>query len=99
MRDLGTLGGRESRAYDIDDRGRVVGSSQRVLPSGRTVTRAFLWEDGVMTDLGTLGGDDSRALGIAEGPTNGEVLIVGESDVDPGELHAVGQHAVLWTRR
>jgi len=47
--DLGTLGGDNSYAYDVNNYGHVVGFT-------RYPTAAFLWEDGVMNDLGNLGG-------------------------------------------
>jgi len=52
---LGSLGGVFTNvAYDINNRGQVVGVSD--LP-GDTTGHAFLWENGKMTDLGTLPGD------------------------------------------
>ena len=53
MTDLGTLGGTNSYAIAINDRGQVVGYSG----TDRGMTgHAFLYSDGAMTDLGTLGG-------------------------------------------
>jgi probable HAF family extracellular repeat protein len=54
--DLGTLGGRSSAGWGINDRRWISGVS--TLP-GDMQTRAFLWRQGVMTDLGTLGGPNS----------------------------------------
>ncbi|MBM3475581.1 MAG: hypothetical protein FJX75_20135 [Armatimonadetes bacterium] len=59
--DLGTLGGEESVAYDLNEKGQVVGKSQTA--SGEW--HAFLWEDGTMQDLGSLGGE-SCACAINE---------------------------------
>ena len=66
---LGTLGGHESFAQDINSRGQVAGMSSNSTPDPfscsfllfcwRTETRAFVWRNGVMTDLGTLGGPDA----------------------------------------
>lgn len=50
MYDLGSLGG-FSYACDIDDNGKIVGSSE-ISPGG--IADAYIWENGVMTDLNTL---------------------------------------------
>lgn len=68
--DLGTLGGRETRAFDINDNGQVVGSSE----TARGRTRAFRWVNGTMRNLGTLGGSASAAFGI-----NNRNHVVGQS--------------------
>jgi probable HAF family extracellular repeat protein len=81
FRDLGTLGGDETNASAINDRGQVVGSSQ--IDTG---THAFIWQNGNMTDLGTLGGRWSFANDIND---HGE--IVGWSETVRGD-----RHAVLW---
>jgi probable HAF family extracellular repeat protein len=85
MTDLGDLGGGESDARDINDRGQVTGWSR--ITSGGT-RHAFLWENGVMTDLGTLeGGTGGIAIGI-----NALGQVVGYGRNESGELPAI-----LWT--
>jgi len=86
MRSLGTLGGPESEAKDINEQGRVVGwADTRVTKAyGLHVQRAFLSQNGRMRDLGTLGGQDSLAFDINE---RGQ--IVGWADTKADELHAV----------
>lgn len=72
MTDLGTLGGTDSRAVAINDRGQVIGTSSTA--SGRY--HAFIWQDGVMTDLGVLPGkSNSKAAAI-----NDRGQVVGDSD-------------------
>ena len=80
IKDLGTLGGGDSRAYSINDRGQVVGGSTTT----GSITHAFLY-DGIMHDLGTLpGGNSSVAYGI-----NDRGQVVGQSYASSsGEGHA-----------
>lgn len=83
--DVGTLGGQNSIAYDINDKGEIVGEADI---EGNLATHAFLWRDGKMIDLSTPGGIEkatSRALGI-----NSAGVIVGEGQV--GDV----MHAVVW---
>ena len=70
---LGTLGGNESRAYDVSADGAVVvGWAQ----NAAWQPRAFRWENGVMQDLGHLGGYWSWAYGVS---ADGSV-VVGRAD-------------------
>jgi probable HAF family extracellular repeat protein len=78
--ELGTLGGSESNALDINLGGQIVGYSTR----GDGTTRAFLWTPaGGLQDLGTLGGCCSTANAIND---RGEV--VGTSQTLSGIWHA-----------
>jgi probable HAF family extracellular repeat protein len=84
VHDLGTLGGDNSEAHDINDGRFIVGSSE--MAGGETV--AFIWHDDFgMQSLGTLGGANSKAYAI-----NSIGQIVGESETTTGEVHAT-----LWT--
>jgi len=81
--DLGTLGGRESQAVAVNDRGQMVGWSR----TADDKTHAFLWtESRGMIDLGTLGGGRSQAKDV-----NDRGQVVGGSQTASG-----GYHAVLW---
>jgi probable HAF family extracellular repeat protein len=85
MQDLGTLGGRDSKAADINEAGEMVGVSS--LADG--TRHAFLYRSGRMIDLLTLpGGAYSEAYSI-----NKHGTIAGASETDH---HAV--HAVCWER-
>ena len=70
--DLGTLGGNQSLAGAINERGQVIGVAANTTPDAyslfgwATETRGFIWEKGVMQDLGTLGGADTSLSGINE---------------------------------
>lgn len=81
--DLGTLGGKESEAVAINDRGQIVGSSQ----TSDGTSHAFLWYRGTMTDLGTLDGGSSAAA------INERGQVVGSSTTKRFD-----QHAFLWQK-
>jgi probable HAF family extracellular repeat protein len=67
---LGTLGGSDSWAFRINDKGEVVGNS---FTMGDEVAHSFLTQNGTMLDLGTTGGYACNvALGI-----NASTQIVG----------------------
>lgn len=59
MQDLGTPGGINSWAYDINDAGQIAGHT-----SIGGFNRAFLYNGGSFQDLGTLGGAESQSWGI-----------------------------------
>jgi probable HAF family extracellular repeat protein len=88
MTDLGTLpGGSLSKAEGINDKGQIVGYSEKT--SG--YTHAVLWQNGVMTDLGTLSGEPfSDAYGI-----NDKEQIVGYC-YDYQGMGMVQGFATLW---
>ena len=70
--DLGTLGGNQSFALSVNDRGQITGGALNVISdpysfydlffagsSAGTQTRGFIWQNGSMQDIGTLGGPDT----------------------------------------
>jgi probable HAF family extracellular repeat protein len=84
VKDLGTLGGENSEAHDINNDRIIVGYSETA--TGETV--AFIWHnDFGMKPLGTLGGTNSKAFGV-----NSAGQIVGESENATGQVHAT-----LWS--
>jgi probable HAF family extracellular repeat protein len=86
MTELGTLGGTDSEANSINDKGEVVGTSKTV----QGYLRAFIWHAGTgMVDLCTLGGRDSTANSI-----NNAGQVVGWSEITWGDSKE--HHAVLW---
>src|SRR5215510_9219234 len=85
MIDLGTLGGAQSHAADVNEVGTVIGASS--LPDS-TAVHAFSWTAaGGLVDLGTLGGTTSQALAI-----NNLGQIAGVSLT----RHDAEAHAVVW---
>jgi probable HAF family extracellular repeat protein len=85
MRDLGTLPGDVASAgVGINDAGAVVGLS--VAATGDT--RAFLWQNGVMTDLNTLIPGGSPLVLMYAGAINSSGAIVGYGATTKGDIHA-----------
>ncbi len=85
--DLGTLGGTNSSAQDINDNSTVVGYSETATGE----THAFIWRAKLgMQSLGTLGGKNSKAFSI-----NTQGIIVGESETVTGETHATRWHVSI----
>jgi probable HAF family extracellular repeat protein len=91
--DLGTLGGSQSRAFGLNNCGRVVGDSW---PSGSSSNHPFFWNDdnanglsdpGEMKDLGTLGGDSATASAL-----NGAGVAAGSGFDASSNLHSF-----VWT--
>jgi probable HAF family extracellular repeat protein len=93
LRDLGTLGGTDSCALFINERGQVAGNSFTntvVNPgTGLPTLHPFLWDGDEMKDLGTLGGTLAFANGINNrGQIAGASTLAGDS----------AYHAFLWDK-
>jgi probable HAF family extracellular repeat protein len=93
--DLGTLGGHESWASGINDRGEVSGLASNTIPDpyahlfnpypSATQWHATLWQNGKARDLGTLGGPDSiGGLLDARGDVAGESFTNFKKNPDTG---------------
>jgi probable HAF family extracellular repeat protein len=80
MNDMGTLGGDDSIAHDINSRSDVVGEAE----TAGNITHAFLYRDGAMQDLGTLGGAGAFSVAFA---VNSRREVVGASSASDGRLH------------
>ncbi len=92
VRNLGTLGGPDSMAAYVNDRGQVAGesftnSTPNPANGGFPTMDPFLWQNGVMHDLGTLGGTFGYINWM-----NSRGDVVGSSDL-PGDATA---HPFLW---
>lgn len=93
LRDLGTLGGTDSCALFVNDRGQVTGVSftnSIINPNtGLPTIHPFLWDDGNMVDLGSLGGTLAFVGGI-----NNRGQVAGNSSL-AGDLTF---HAFIWEK-
>ncbi len=74
--DIGSLGGRDSQAFGINEKDEIVGSSEL---SNRT-RHAFFYSAGKMTDLGAL----PKALSSVAYAINALGTVVGGCDITPG---------------
>jgi probable HAF family extracellular repeat protein len=90
--DLGTFGGANSLATNVNDQGQVAGIAQNDIPDlfpfgdgispSPTQWHAFFWENGQMRDLGTLGGPDSGTAGALALNQRGQVTGVSYTNFD-----------------
>ena len=85
--DMGTLGGTDSCALFINDRGQITGVSftDSIVNSttGIPTIHPFLWEDETMKDLGSLGGTLAFANGInSRGQIAGASTLAGDQTLD-----------------
>jgi probable HAF family extracellular repeat protein len=93
MHDLGTLGGTESSAFYLNERGEVAGisytNSTPNATTGIPTFDPFLWSHGRMLDLGTLGGTNGGPAAL-----NSRGQVAGTSNL-AGDQTA---HPFLWDR-
>ena len=86
--EIGTLGGSNSFAYEVNESGVVVGYANIPSSGASRPFHAFRWSSASgIQDLGTLGGARSIAYGV-----NASGQVVGYSEVAGG-----AQHAFLWS--
>lgn len=87
MTDLGTLGGNNSRAFDVNASGQVVGAS---FVADNSVQHAFLDSGGTMQDLGALNAVNSFGLGINDTGAVVGTLTFGAGQNNHGFLYQNG---------
>lgn len=81
LTDLGSLGGGDTQAFDLNDSAQVVGYSR----TSSLQSRAFLWDDGQMGNLGVVNADDFRSAAV---DINGLGHAVGTSTLKNGFARA-----------
>src|SRR5688572_2903285 len=81
LTDLGSLGGGDTQAFDLNDSAQVVGYSR----TSSLQSRAFLWDGGQMSNLGVVNADDFQS---AATDVNGLGHAVGTSTLKNGLARA-----------
>jgi len=84
LKNLGTLGGALSEAYDINNAGLIIGSAAIPKTNDYDFNHAVIWDtDGNITDLGTLGGNYSYSMVV-----NDRGQVAGSAETSKrGEIH------------
>lgn len=89
IKDLGTLGGPDSIAWQINDQGQIAGQSYvnsiaNATTGVPTIDPFFIGEDGNMLDLGSLGGTVSWTTGLNNrGQVIGAMTLAGDGSWHP----------------
>jgi probable HAF family extracellular repeat protein len=86
IKNLGTLGGNESYAVAINNKGQVI--CNVTITSPNYYRHTVLWDNGTTRELGTLGGQSSDAIGI-----NNRAEVIGMAEFRPN--YPVS-HPFLW---
>jgi probable HAF family extracellular repeat protein len=60
LTDLGSLGGGDTQAFDLNDSAQMVGYSR----TASLQSRAFLWDDSQMVNLGVVNADDFQSAAV-----------------------------------
>ncbi|GGJ26132.1 DUF11 domain-containing protein [Deinococcus roseus] len=86
---VGLLGGQDTTAVDLNNKGQLVGYATN--ETGQKDT-AFVWGNGIFTNLESLMPDPSQSLGS-------RALAINEAGDVVGQLKtATGTHAVMWSK-
>lgn len=89
--DLGTLGGGQSEAHDINNLGYIIGSAHN-----GTTMKPFVWNNNLMTEIAGNNTNDSNSVLTSVSSINNKSQIVGQMLTKVDGIYNYVSHPAIW---